>query len=275
MNWSLITACNSNSVLESCLAASPCLSRARDFQVMRGFASAGAAYNSGIQQSKGDIMVFAHQDVYLPPGWDDHLASAVSFLSDREPTWAVLGVFGITSENKPRGHVYCTGLRRVLGGPFPEPVECGSLDELVLIVRRSAGLNFDEQLPGYHFYGTDICLEARRRGLKSFIIPAFCVHNTEGLRFLPRAYWHAYFYMRRKWWNSLPIKTPCSVLRKLPVPVLEHPVRSFYSHCVKGKQPGKRVADPANLFERIRSQVQPSPNSHVLQSGSISHISRQ
>ena len=175
MNWSLITASNDDTVLQSCLAGSPCVR------------CAGAAYNAGIRQSTGDILVFAHQDVYLPPEWYSQLAAAVSQLSQSAPNWAVLGVFGITCDSRPHGYMYCTGLQKVLGQSFSRPVPCASLDEVVLILRRSANLTFDEQLPGFHFYGTDICLEAQQRGLDSYIIPAFCVHNTEGMKFLPWA----------------------------------------------------------------------------------------
>ena len=255
MNWSLITACNNDAILDSCLAASPAVARASDFQIMRGFASAGAAYNAGMRQSTGDVLVFAHQDIYFPADWDARLTAAVARLSRRDPEWAVLGVFGITPERKPHGHVYCTGLQRVLGRDFVDPVECVSLDEIVLILRRSAGLTFDEQLPGYHFYGTDICLEARRRGFKSYIVPAFCLHNTEGLTFLPRAYWRSYFYMRRKWWRQLPVKTPCTELCKSAWPVWEHPLRSAYAHYLKGEQAGCRVADPAALYRQVGPDV--------------------
>jgi GT2 family glycosyltransferase len=261
MNWSLITACNNDALLRSCLAASPAARSVRDFQVMRGFASASAAYNAGMRQTGGDILVFAHQDVYLPEGWDQRLFSAVAPLAEREPAWAVLGVFGITRERKPHGHVFCTGLQRVLGRDFTAPVECDSLDEIILVLRRSAGLTFDEGLPGYHLYGTDICLEARRRGLKSYIVPGFCLHNTEGLIFLPGAFWRAYFYMRRKWWSQLPVKTPCTLLCRSAWPVLEHPLRSAYSLLVKRERPGRRISDPAGFLRTIAT---PQTNSQHL-----------
>ena len=224
---------------------------------MRGFGCAGAAYNAGIRQAAGDILVFAHQDVYLPPEWDSQLAASVSGFSQSDPNWAVLGVFGITRELKPHGCMFCTTLRRVLGRSFSQPVPCTSLDEVVLVLRSSAGLVFDEQLPGFHFYGTDICLEAQQRGLNSYIIPAFCVHNAQGLKFLPWAFWQGYLYMRRKWWRELPIRTPCITVSKSALPVLKHITQSFYAHCIKGEQPGRRVNDPAGLFAHVCEQSQP------------------
>ena len=255
LNWSLITASNDDTVLKTCLAASPCVGQARDFQVMRGFASAGAAYNAGIRQSACDVLVFALQDVYLPLEWNRHLATAVSQLSQSDPNWAVLGVFGITRDSKPQGYMYCTGLQKVLGQPFSQAVPCVSLDEVVLVLRRSANLTFDERLPGFHFYGTDICLEAQQRGLNSYIIPAFCIHNTQGMKFLPWAFWQSYLFMRRKWWKQLPIKTPCITLSKLAFPVLQHPLQSAYVHYVKREPPGSRVSDPASFYTQLKANL--------------------
>ena len=251
MNWSLIAAANDEAILKSCLASSPCVSRAREFQVMRGFASAAAAYNAGVRQTTSDILVFAHQDIYFPPDWDLQLSATIAKLSSYDPNWAILGVFGISQKGEHRGHVFCTGLERILGREFSGPVECTALDEIVLIMRRSAGLTFDEQLSGFHFYGTDICLEARRCKFKCYIVPAFCIHNTAGLTFLPWAFWQSYFYMRRKWWKLLSIRTTCTVISKWGIPFVEHPLRSAYARYVKGEHVGQRVKDIALLYRSL------------------------
>ncbi len=226
---------------------------------MRGFASAGPAYNAGIRQAGGEVLVFAHQDVYFPPEWDTQLAAAVSRLSHSDPNWAVLGVFGITRVSKPQGHIYCTGLQQAFGQPFSQPVPCASLDEAVLVLRRSVNLSFDEQLPGFHFYGTDICLEARQRGLNSYVIAAFCIHNTQGMKFLPWAFWKSYLFMRRKWRRQLPIKTPCIEITKWAFPMAQHPLLSAYVHYVRRQQLGRRVSDPGNLYAQLRPHVLTQP----------------
>jgi len=251
MDWSLIVASNNEGILKNCLAASPCAGTARDFQVMRGFASAGTAYNAGMCKASGDIQVFVHHDVYLPEGWDEQLAGAVARLSQRDPNWGVLGVWGIALNLKARGFIYCTGLQRVLGNMFVDPIACTSLDEVVLVIRQGIGVKFDERLPGYHLYGTDICLTAKQRGMNSYVIPAVCIHNTAGLNFLPGAFWQTYFYMRRKWRKLLPIRTPCTVISKWGMPFVDHPLRSAYVRYVKGELAGQRVEDVASLYRRL------------------------
>jgi hypothetical protein len=139
-------------------------------------------------------------------------------------------------------------LQRIVGSPFSEPVEAETLDELLLVVRRSSRLRFDEQLPGFHLYGTDICLTARKSGMKAYIIPAFCVHNTAGLDFLPVSFWRSYLYLRRKWRAGLPIKTPCTTISRFGWPIVSHTLRSAYSCYVRGEKAGSRVNDLTALL---------------------------
>jgi hypothetical protein len=251
MNWSLIVAANDDTILKRCLTSSPCIGHACDVNVMRGFATAGAAYNAGMHQAAGEILVFAHQDVYLPAGWDRNLGEFIDKLSGLDPDWAVLGVFGITPRLQPHGYLYCTGSQKVLGAPFSEPVNCVSLDEVVLVLRRASGLHFDERLPGFHLYGTDLCLEAKRHGWRSYIISAFCIHNTEITRGVLWAFWRSYFYMRRKWRDCLPVRTPCTELTYWAWPVATSIARELYTHYFKGERPSRRVSDPAELLIRL------------------------
>ena len=258
MKWDVVVAANHESLLQACLLSSPAIRDAGQVMVQRGYGSAGQAYNAGLAKANSEIVVFAHQDVYLPAGWDDCLNAAISRLSSRDPQWAVMGVFGISSARKRHGYMYCTGLQKILGQPFQDPMECLSLDEVLLVLRRSSGLSFDEQLPGFHLYGTDLCLEAQRRGLNAYIVPAFCVHNTAGMKFLPRAFWRGYFYLRRKWRDRLPIKTPCTTITRWAWPALSSVPRNFYAHYLKGEQPGKRVADPGALYARLLAKQTPA-----------------
>ena len=181
--FAVVVACNDDEVLQSNLMRSPEISSFEEVVVRRGFKSAGEAYNSGMDATTADVIVFAHQDVYLPDGWFKTLSDTIEKLSARDPQWAVLGLFGIALAGNEAGHVYSCGIQRVLGRPMLEaPVEVGSLDELVLIVRRSSGVRFDDKLPGFHLYGTDICLEARRKGMKSYAISTrSAFYNSNGL----------------------------------------------------------------------------------------------
>jgi hypothetical protein len=246
--FAVVAAVNDDTVLKNSLMRSPEMEPDREVFIRRGCSSAGQAYNSGMKASTSDIIVFAHQDVYFPQGWFGSVARSIAAISARDPDWGVLGVFGISLSGAEAGHLYSTGLRRVLGCPFEEPLEVSSLDEVVLVIRRSSGLQFDEQLPGFHLYGADICLEARRKGLKCYAISAFCVHNSNGLDKLPPAYSRAYFYMRDKWRNQLPIRTPCLAITRWGLPWFRH---GLESRLARNRKSGARCADPATLYQQL------------------------
>ena len=253
MNFSVISAVNDEKVLEQCLLRSP------DFQIQnfgeillpRGFHNAADAYNPAISQAKGEVLVFVHQDVYLPAGWFQQVEAAINHLALTDPDWGVLGVYGVTSAGEFRGHLYCNANQCQLGRPIKEAVEVGTLDEVILIVRKASGLQFDGRLRGFICAGTDLCLTARQRSLKIYVIPGFCIHNANSYGMFPRSFWDGYLYLRRKWKSCLPVKTPCIEIKRSFWPVLRSTVWRF---CwLKGKRIklARRVDDPAKLYAQL------------------------
>ena len=155
----------------------------------------------------------------------------------------VIGVIGIGSNKDVCGHVYSTGLNSVVGRPSVVPVPVHSIDEMVIIIRRESYLNFDAQLPGYHLYGTDICLQSLQRGLPCFAISNFCVHNSNGIRRLPWAFWQSYLYLRSKWSNRLPLSTLCVTIHSS----LLRFAWLWLCQATNRRKPGRRIADPVNI----------------------------
>ncbi len=265
--WTLVSASNNDTVLRENLLASPDIDAACQVIIQRGYRSASHAYNDAIRGAKEEVIVFAHQDVYFPEGWLDNLSRALDQLSAFDPNWGVLGVFGMTqsSSPEPQGYCYSTGLERVLGEAFEKPKEAQSLDEVVLVVRRSAGLAFDEALPGFHFYGTDICMEARLRGMHNYIASAFCIHNTNGIRQLPLAFWRSYFYMRRKWRRFLPITTCCATISRSYLPLCKQIAWDLRKTILRSESRGVRCGNVSELFEELvrRGRItSPGKNDH-------------
>jgi GT2 family glycosyltransferase len=247
MDWTVISTTNNEELLKSCLLSSPDIGDASEVILQKGYSSAASAYNAGLQMAKTDLVVFAHQDVYLPKGWIDALRSALDLLSKVDPNWGVLGVWGVDeSGDSGTGFLYCAANGK-LGSAFAGLREVRSLDEVLLITRKSANLRFDERLSGYHMYGTDFCLEARRKGMKSYAIPAFCIHNTRGYRMLPWQFWSAYLFMRRKWRSELPIATSCIKVTFWCWPIVQWNVNRAANIALGRHRPGNRVEDPSRL----------------------------
>ena len=208
---SIVTAANDQEVLERNLLASPDLGEGHQLIVQRGYPSAGLAYNQALQEARHELVAFLHQDVFLPRGWVPRLLEAVAELERREAPWGVLGCYGTSLSGGAAGYLYTNGIGCLLGRP-EEPVEAQALDEVVLVLRRDGLLAFDPDLPGFHLYGTDLCLQARQAGKRCYAINAFCFHNSLPVLGLKADFWRGAEYLRRKWRASLPVRTPCIVL---------------------------------------------------------------
>jgi hypothetical protein len=248
MDWTLISATNNEAVLKSCLLNSPDVREATEVILQKGYSSAGVAYNRAIDKAQSDLLVFAHQDVYLPQGWLASLRRALEQLSKVDPNWGIVGVYGVNkSWADGTGFLYCAAYGK-LGHFFDGPRQVRSLEEALLIMRKSSNLRFDEQLPGFHLYGTDICLEAGRRGMKSYAILAFCIHNANGFRMLPLQFWRCYLFMRKKWRSELPIATPCTEITLRCWPMIRWNI-SRAAYLALGRYRGTtRLADPSRFY---------------------------
>ena len=153
---SLAAAVNSQSTLENCLRRSPdVVSGEVRLRIYEGYSSAGKAYNQALADSEADILILAHQDVYLPSGFLETLRAEIEQLDRIDPDWALAGVIGLNTDGVLRGHVWSTGLAQLLGKQTTTPVEAATLDELMLVVREASGLMFDPELPSFHLYAAD------------------------------------------------------------------------------------------------------------------------
>jgi len=143
------------------------------------YQSIGKLYSEALKEAKNDLVYFVHQDVLLPEGWEERMFQSLHELEERDPRWGVLGAVGALppkhgASKQLRGH-WCDPSGYWCMGPLPSDVD--SLDEQWLGVRKSRGISFDPDLPGFHCYGIDLSLTARERGLKSYAIDAFVWHK--------------------------------------------------------------------------------------------------
>lgn len=251
MRWSLVAAVNDDHVLQTSLLRSPDVTDSTDVVLKRGFSAAAVAYNEALDECRGDIVVFVHQDVYLPPGWIEELERQIERVEQVDANWAVLGVCGVNLSGDLVGHIYSTGLRGIYGQSFETPVPASSVDEVVIVLRRASGLRFDESLPGFHLYGTDICLQAIRGGMPCFIISALCVHNSNGISKLPQAFWPAYWALRRKWKAYLPVVTTCTTIYPGLARAWYEVFKGYRGSWFRPATPGRRVEDPTSLLPRL------------------------
>lgn len=153
--------------------------------------NAAQGLNHGIEQLEAEWIVCLHQDVLFPGDFWQRLTTSLSELTDDV---ALAGLVGCERSGRFRGHIvdpngHCC---------WPSlPRQVLALDEVLIAVRKSSGLRFCEEVPGFHCYGADICFEADRRGLKTMAIDAPLVHLSTGK--LDDSYQRAADWLMAKW----------------------------------------------------------------------------
>ena len=215
MTYALICASHNDEILNANLARSPMITDGQvPLHLERDAPSAAVAYNRAIDATTAEILIFAHHDVYLPRGWENLLTRRLRELEARDPNWALYGPFGVGLDASHIGPVWSSSIGLIVGRVPTAPAEVQSFDEMVIVMRRSAGLRFDETLPGWHMYGTDIVTSARTQGLHAYAGALPTIHNDRYHDHLRDDFVECYTAMRRKWRDHLPLRTPIIKISK-------------------------------------------------------------
>jgi SAM-dependent methyltransferase len=209
---------NNEASLRVNLLASPCLRPGTPHELLqaRGCRTIADGLNAAVTRAKHRWVVCVHQDVYLPEGWDRVLASRLAEAEAKLGPIGVAGVIGAAHEGPiaPNAASPLVGWvldrDRLLRGPGSLPASAETLDELVLVIPRGTPLTFDPAL-GFHFYGADLCLQARDRGVAAVALEALCFHNQRGVN-LPVDFRASGQVFAKKWGHRLPVKTTCAVV---------------------------------------------------------------
>ncbi|WP_051266591.1 glycosyltransferase [Nakamurella lactea] len=177
------------------------------------FSTAGAALNHGARCARNDVVVFAHQDVYLHSL--DRIVESASFLSDE--TWGVLGANGVTSTGSSVGRL--RDRVQLIGRSAPAPVDVDSLDEVLFMIRRDQVLQHplteDPDL-AWHAYAVEYGLRMKSLGLRVGAIDLAITHNslTVNLDRLDEAHRRVASLHP----GVLPVNTTCGTIARTPAP---------------------------------------------------------
>lgn len=178
--------------------------------------SAAHAFNIGLEVARSDLLVLAHQDVRLLG--DDWFACLNAIALGLPEDWAVVSAAGIAArygaadigawggardlptvavgrvrscddEHRP----YWEGDRRV------QPIHAA--DECLMLLNRRHGLRFDPMFDGFHFYGVDLCLQARAAGYGVYGGELPIIHYGKHSASLTgnHKYWVYLRYLHNKW----------------------------------------------------------------------------
>lgn len=139
-----------------------------------------SAYNEGIRRSKGDILVFMHQDIdYQTINWGGVVAGLLKdnsigivgfggahFLPSVPMYWSESPIISEYCKHNDNGRLYdCVATDYMVDGLADVAV----VDGMCMMARRDVfdHLAFDEKsYSGFHLYDMDICMQIYQQGLR-------------------------------------------------------------------------------------------------------------
>jgi hypothetical protein len=140
------------------------------------FTSAGAALNHGAAQARNEVVVFAHQDVWLHS--IEALERAAGLLAD-DDSLGVLGSCGIAADGRIVGTIRDRVV--VIGDPTAAPEDVDSMDEVLFMATRAQllaePLVTDPEL-AWHGYAVEYGLRMRSLGRRAAITHLPLTHNS-------------------------------------------------------------------------------------------------
>ena len=182
---SIITICNNKEILGEYLLKS-LNEQTTDYELIvidnkdnNTFSHATKALNYGGSLAKGDYLMFIHQDVAL---WGNNFLEKFEKMLTGIEDIGIGGVAGMTQGGQPYLFLKNCGALSGLTSPFQRPVKVQTLDELLLVMPKHVfkTIHFDDNLPGWHCYGADYCLEVEKYGLSAYALPFFVHHRSAG-----------------------------------------------------------------------------------------------
>lgn len=157
-------------------------------------------------------IIFCHQDVLLNQGHGfDRVVKLLEELDKLDSNWALAGNAGINNNYENVTIITDPHNSKHWSGGFPERVH--SLDENFLVVKSSANIASSSELKGFHFYATDLCLNAILKGYSCYVINFHLTHLSPGK--ISQDFWKSRAIVQKRWsreFNFCYVQTPCSFM---------------------------------------------------------------
>lgn len=142
--------------------------------------SAYEGLNRLLDEAEGTHVILCHQDLALLDDGRALLERRLAELEQVAPNWALAGNAGGVAPGRLALRLTDPHNRDAKVGQLPEQVQ--SLDENFIVVRRASRVSFSRDLDGFHFYGTDLCLQADLAGWTAHVIDFHLEHLSGGAK---------------------------------------------------------------------------------------------
>ncbi|WP_345979940.1 hypothetical protein [Sulfurimonas sp. HSL3-2] len=128
--------------------------------------------------SKNKYIIICHQDILLKFDNYDTLLKRIEEVNNLDKNWAILGNAGHCSFNDFRLRITDPYGENRYQGPLPAQVY--DLDENFILIKNSAQLSLSNNISGFHFYATDLCIIADILGFSTYVIDFHLYHKSGG-----------------------------------------------------------------------------------------------
>jgi GT2 family glycosyltransferase len=139
------------------------------------YMSSAEALNVLMEVAQGELLFLSHQDVTFEE--DELFVTVEKRIKELGGSFGVLGIAGV----KYSSYQVISGVNFSDKKYDFNYVDMQTVDEFLMIVRKSSGLTFDEvTFNHFHFYGADICCLAMTKSLRNYLIKVKCTHHSGG-----------------------------------------------------------------------------------------------
>lgn len=170
-----------------------------------------STFNEIKSQTQEPYIILCHQDVLMNQGHGfEQLVSVLEELEKLDPKWAIAGNAGINDNYQGIAKITDPNLKP---GNLRLPQKVHSLDENFLVIKSASTVECSSELQGFHFYGTDLCLNAILKGYSCYVIDFHLTHLSPG--HLSQSFWDVKTTFQERWnheFNLCYIKTQMNVL---------------------------------------------------------------
>ncbi|MBF0183735.1 MAG: methyltransferase domain-containing protein [Magnetococcales bacterium] len=201
-------------ILGDYLLMSPIFPWDTPHQVIRvsGQSSAAAALEEGLKQAVHEVVVFVHQDVYLPTHWDRLFCQRLREIEARDRSYGLVGVQGASKRGRQAllsGRIVDRQMTFLHPDPLPAVVD--TVDDCLFAFRKSHYPGMDSRL-GWYLYGADLACRFRQRQQAVYAVDAPCYHNSRRGLQEPPAYVESSRLLASNWQSELPMVTPRMII---------------------------------------------------------------
>lgn len=213
---SIICVSNKKNILEDILLPSLNRQDYKNFELiiidskMYNFKSASEALNYGASIAKGNLLIFVHQDLKFID--ETGLRSIVEFSNRYE--FGIAGVAGTTGKKNYQNHtsVLVGKNKRQAGIKLNTVREAYTLDECLMIIKKSQFKKFDNYGETWHFYGVEYSYRCKKNNENVLLFPIDCYHLSDA-KSLDKSYFNTLMRYAKRNKDCKLIRTCCGYFK--------------------------------------------------------------